>query len=64
VLGNTVNLAARLESTVARPGQIVVSDATLEGLGAEYDARFVGEHRPRGVSLPVRCFEVLGRRSS
>jgi adenylate cyclase len=64
VLGNTVNLAARLESTVARPGQIVVSEATLEGLSAEYDARFVGEHRPRGVSLPVRCFEVLGRRSS
>jgi adenylate cyclase len=66
VLGNTVNLAARLESSVARPGQIVVSDATLEELGGEYDVRFVGEHRPRGVSKPVRCFEVLGhgRRSS
>jgi adenylate cyclase len=64
VLGNTVNLAARLESSVARPGQIVVSDATLEGLGAAYDVRFVGEHRPRGVSKPVRCFEVLGRRQA
>jgi adenylate cyclase len=60
VLGNTVNLAARLESSVARPGQIVISDATLEGLGGGYAVRFVGEHQPRGVSRPVRCFEVTG----
>jgi adenylate cyclase len=63
VLGNTVNLAARLESSVARPGQIVISDATLEGLGQGYAVRFVGEHQPRGVSKPVRCFEVVGRES-
>jgi adenylate cyclase len=45
VLGNTVNIAARLESSIAQPGQIVLGDATrallpegrfrLEPLGAQ-----------------------------
>jgi adenylate cyclase len=64
VLGSTVNLAARLEAGVAQPGQIVVTDATVEGLGEAYELRFVGEHRPRGVSRAVRCFDVVGRHAS
>jgi adenylate cyclase len=61
VLGSTVNLAARLESEVAGPGQIVVSDVTMGRLGEGYEARPAGEHRPRGVSRPVRCFELVDR---
>jgi adenylate cyclase len=61
VLGNTVNIAARLEAGVARPGQIVLSEATVAGLGKGYEVRPVGEHHLRGVSAPVRCFELLGR---
>jgi adenylate cyclase len=63
VLGSTVNLAARLESEVARAGQIVVSEVTMGQLGEAYEARPAGEHRPRGMSQPVRCFELLSRRS-
>jgi adenylate cyclase len=61
VLGSTVNLAARLESSVASPGQIIVSETTLAGLGERYEVRFVGEHRPRGVSKTVRCYELVDR---
>ncbi len=64
VLGATVNLAARLESTVARPGQIVISDATRDLLQDRYDTRLVGEHKPKGISRDVRCYELVGRRES
>jgi adenylate cyclase len=62
VLGSTVNLAARLESSVAGAGQIVISDATRAGLGEEFEIRSIGEHQPRGVSRPIRCHELLGRK--
>jgi adenylate cyclase len=61
VLGATVNLAARLEAEVAGPGQIVITDATLEALGDAYAVRGLGQHRPKGVSKTVRCYELLGR---
>jgi len=63
VLGSTVNLASRLESGVAKPGQIVISEATRDGLGEGYVTRFVGEFRPKGVSREVRCYEVLRSQS-
>ncbi len=61
VLGATVNLAARLEAEVAGPGQIVITDVTLQGLGEGYDVRGMGQHRPKGVSKTVQCYELVGR---
>jgi adenylate cyclase len=61
VLGSAVNLAARLEQAVAEPGQIIVSEATRGALGDAFRVRASGEHRLRGVSTPVRCFELLER---
>ncbi len=62
VLGSTVNLAARLERTVAQPDQIVISEATHAALHDEYETRPAGEHRPKGLSRSVRCYMVLGRK--
>jgi adenylate cyclase len=62
VLGATVNLASRLESSVARPGQIVVSDATNDAIAPWFETRFVTEAQPKGISRVVRCYEVIGRR--
>ena len=59
VLGAAVNLAARLESEVAGPGQIVISEATRAGLGGGYEVRPLGARRPRGVAQECACFEVL-----
>jgi adenylate cyclase len=62
VLGSTVNLASRLESEVARPGQIVISEVVQEAIGDDYLTRFAGEHQPKGTSTSLRCFELVGRR--
>ncbi|WP_306590307.1 adenylate/guanylate cyclase domain-containing protein [Geothrix sp. 21YS21S-4] len=57
VMGSTVNLASRLESGVAKPGQIVVGPRTAELVG-------VGQLRPlegfalKGIEHEVRPFEV------
>ncbi len=60
VLGATVNLAARIQGSVAEPGQIIISDATASALGNRFRLREVGEYQPKGISRPVMCFEVLG----
>ena len=54
VLGNTVNVAQRLESSVAEAGWIVISDATHELLGdgprPGCRAEPLGEHALKGLS--------------
>ena len=60
VLGATVNLAARLEATVARPGQILISDETNRIVQDLFETRGAGEYQPKGISRKVPCFEVLG----
>jgi adenylate cyclase len=61
VLGATVNLAARLEAEVAGPGQIVITETTLQALGDVFEVRAMGQQQPKGVSKAVRCYELLGR---
>ena len=63
VLGATVNLAARLEAVVAQPGQIVMSEVTREVVKDLYETSFIGEHQPKGIARPVRCYELLGRKT-
>ena len=58
----TVNLAARIEGSIAQPGQILISDTTQAQVEQIFETRLVGEHRPKGISRGVACFEVLGRR--
>jgi adenylate cyclase len=60
VLGSTVNLAARLESSVAEPGQIVISDLTCGAVRDRFETRLIGDFQPKGISRKVSCFEVLG----
>ncbi len=62
VLGSTVNLAARLESSVAEAGQIVISQVTRDAIGERYVSRPLGEHHLRGISEAVSCHELIGRR--
>jgi len=64
VLGDNVNLAARLESNAAA-GQILISRATHDAI-AEIDARFVVEALPpikvKGKAQPVEIYQVLSAR--
>ena len=60
VLGDVVNTAARLESSVAQPDQIVISDKTRERLGDAFELRPLGIVTLRGRGSDIAAFEVIG----
>jgi adenylate cyclase len=64
VLGSTVNLASRMESEVARPGQIVLTEFTRSLLGEEFDLRRLPSHTPKGFTREVELYELLGPRAA
>ena len=55
VIGDTVNVAARLEK-IARPGQVLVSRATMEHGLREFDFEALGDHDLPGRTEPVSLF--------
>lgn len=58
VIGDTVNIAARLEAQ-SQPGQIVLSDVTAGAAqGVQWPIRRVGEMISKGRAQPVHVFEV------
>jgi adenylate cyclase len=63
VLGSTVNLASRLESSVAQPGQIVLSGATRAALGDEFLVRRIEFQQPKGITRDIEVWELLDLRS-
>jgi adenylate cyclase len=63
VIGSTVNLASRMESSVARPGQIVLTGATRARLGEGFVMRPVKLARlPKGIKQRFQAFELLAFR--
>ena len=58
ILGDVVNTASRLESDVARPGQVVISRATLSGLDDTFGVRPLGHVSLRGRKEPVEVFDL------
>lgn len=59
-LGDVVNTASRLESTVCQPDQIVISESTRVQLGHSFDVKLLGSFSIRGRQSKVEAFEVLG----
>jgi predicted ATPase/class 3 adenylate cyclase len=62
VMGETPNLAARLQS-VAEPDQLVVASSTRHLCGNVFDFQDLDERSLKGFSEPVATFAVLGERS-
>jgi adenylate cyclase len=58
VLGDVVNTASRLESAVAKPGQIIISAATRERLGDAFSVHPLGLVSLRGRAAPVEVFDA------
>ncbi|HEU5163682.1 MAG TPA: adenylate/guanylate cyclase domain-containing protein [Thermoanaerobaculia bacterium] len=64
VIGDTVNLASRLESKNKDYGtEIIVSESTKERMGEDIPAFYLDEVRVKGKNLPVKIFEIRGRSS-
>ncbi|HKH47930.1 MAG TPA: adenylate/guanylate cyclase domain-containing protein [Thermoanaerobaculia bacterium] len=60
VLGNTVNVAARLESHVARPGDVVLGPETWRLLGGEIPTEPLGELQLKGLQQRIQAYRVAG----
>jgi class 3 adenylate cyclase len=56
VLGNAVNIAARLESS-ARPGSILISDQVQQSVKDAVHSREIGHITVKNISEPIRVFE-------
>ncbi len=61
-IGDAVNLAARLQSE-AKPGHVLISDATAKRVKAAFELNGLGEIRVKGKAEPVEAFEVLERKA-
>jgi len=59
VLGDTVNTASRLESSVAKPGSVVIGANTHTLVEGQFECRPLGSFSLKGKSLEVPAFEVL-----
>lgn len=59
VLGNTVNVAQRLEAGVAKPGQIVIGEETYKMVKDQFDTQELGEFNLKGLEKSIKVYEVL-----
>lgn len=59
VVGETPNLAARLQS-LAEPGGVVIAPGTRRLLGGLFDLADLGGHDLKGFAAPVKAWRVLG----
>ena len=60
VLGTSVNIASRLESGVAKPGQVVISQITLDRVVGSFNTEPLGEFALKGLTQKMPVFAVLG----
>ncbi len=58
VLGNTVNVAARLEQFVARPGDVVIGEETHRLLDGRFEAEVLGQIQLKGLQKKVKAFRM------
>ncbi len=59
VLGDTVNTASRLESSVAQPGMIVIGENTQAMVNGHFQVNALPAKALKGKDKPVATFEVL-----
>jgi adenylate cyclase len=58
VLGSSVNIASRLESGVAKPGQLVVSKNTLDRVMGSFEVESLGEFALKGLQQKMPVFQI------
>ena len=52
--------ASRLESSVAKPGMVVIGENTHQSVGEEFDCHPLGAMSLKGKAREVQVFEVVG----
>ena len=61
VVGDTPNLAARLQG-IAKPGGVVIAEATRRMIGDLFELEGLGAQTLKGVSAPTQAYAVLRAR--
>ena len=64
VLGDVVNTASRLESSVAKPGMVVIGENTYEAVKDLFECRSLGKATLKGKAKEVATFEVTGAKTA
>jgi len=59
-IGSSVNIASRLESGVAKPGQVVISQNTLDRTVGSFNIEPLGEFALKGLQQKMPAFAVTG----
>jgi adenylate cyclase len=59
VLGSAVNIASRLESGVAKPGQLVISQNTLDRIVGSFQTESLGEFALKGLQQKMPVYAVI-----
>ncbi|HEX7190275.1 MAG TPA: adenylate/guanylate cyclase domain-containing protein [Thermoanaerobaculia bacterium] len=59
VLGSAVNIASRLESGVAKPGQVVISQNTMDRTLGSFETESLGEFALKGLQQKMPVYAVL-----
>jgi len=59
VLGDTVNTASRLESSVAEPGMVVIGANTAEAVKGQFECRFLREATLKGKQKKVAVYQAI-----
>lgn len=62
VLGDTVNVASRLEKYIAKPGEIVVGEATYKAVQSKFKTKLIGEIDLKGRASKMKTYQVLGKK--
>jgi adenylate cyclase len=60
VLGSSVNIASRLESGVAKPGQVVISQNTMDRIMGSFETESLGEFALKGLQQKMPVYAVKG----
>jgi adenylate cyclase len=59
VLGDTVNTASRLESSVAKPGMVVIGENTFNAVTDQFECKSMGSFTLKGKETKVSVYEVV-----
>ncbi len=59
VLGNTVNVAARLEGYVGEANEITIGEETRRLLGGQFPTERLGEFQLKGLQRKIEAFRVI-----
>ena len=59
VLGNTVNVAARIEEYAAEPGQVVVGESTHSEIAHLFATEHIGNVQMKGLSRKIAVYRVV-----